>query len=71
MEKAQLLNCPDDSRLSKGAIAGISVGAVALAALLALVCCMVYREKKGKPLFGSVEKYVDATLDKTEKGEEQ
>eukprot|EP00540_Astrosyne_radiata_P020106 CAMPEP_0116844762 /NCGR_PEP_ID=MMETSP0418-20121206/12882_1 /TAXON_ID=1158023 /ORGANISM="Astrosyne radiata, Strain 13vi08-1A" /LENGTH=570 /DNA_ID=CAMNT_0004475779 /DNA_START=875 /DNA_END=2588 /DNA_ORIENTATION=- len=55
LEKATLLNCPEDDSLSGGAIAGIVIAAVVVIGLLAFVGKMIYSEKKGKPMFAPVE----------------
>ena len=70
VEKANLLNCPKDNSMGKGAIAGISIGAVAGAALIALIAAMILREKKGKPMFAPYEKIEDGQTAAT-KMEEQ
>lgn len=74
--KSELLACPavatvsasgatsqtnNNNGLSSGAIAGIAVGGVVIAALLSLVAVMIRREKMGKPIF---------IMDETEKGEQ-
>lgn len=53
VEKAELLNCPDDSSssLSDGAIVGIAIASIAGVGMLLFIFRMVYREKQGKPLF--------------------
>eukprot|EP00977_Amphora_coffeiformis_P022934 scaffold11900_cov176-Amphora_coffeaeformis.AAC.2 len=53
-EKAKLLNCPvetSSSDLSTGALAGISVACVLAAALVAMICYMVSKERSGTPIF--------------------
>merc|ERR1712194_826225 len=56
---ANLYPAPEKSSdsLSDGEMAGIAVGAVlgaALLALLAFVCVMIAREKQGKPIFSNL-----------------
>lgn len=54
-DKAFLLNCPvknsSSSDLSTGAIAGISVACVVAAALAAMICYLISKEKSGTPVF--------------------
>lgn len=63
LEKAKLLNCPNElsssiraaeggsSDLGSGAIAGIVIAAVAGVALIAMLARMIQGERQGKPLF--------------------
>jgi len=43
------------SGLNSGTIAAIAVGAAVAALLLLCVCCMAYKEKKGRPIFYDLE----------------
>ena len=62
VEKAVLLNCPDDDSLSGGAIAGIAIAGVVVLGLVALIARMIHGERTGKPLFVPPEEHkgVDA-----------
>lgn len=56
LEKAKLLNCPsviesEAGQLSTGFVAGISILVIAAATMLTLLVYIVFREKKGSPLF--------------------
>ena len=58
VEKARLLNCPEDqetSALGAGAIAGITIASIVGVALIAFVGRMIKREKEGKPIFAPVK----------------
>lgn len=50
-EKASRINCPEGSKLSGGAIAGIAIGGLFLVALAAFIAFLIRRERKGKPIF--------------------
>lgn len=58
LDKAKFLNCPaatDAKSLSSGAIIGIAASSVVAVLLLLFVGRMIYREKKGRPLFAPME----------------
>jgi nickel transport system substrate-binding protein len=51
--KAASLNCPVNSDLSAGGIAGIVVATIAFVTLMSFLFVMIRREKSGKPIFSA------------------
>lgn len=53
VEKAKLINCPESKKLSAGEISGIGIGVAVIVVLIAAISYIIFREKKGKPVFNT------------------